>query len=56
VAPNASRASPYLPARSSSPACTLTVSELEVTEPGLYLDELPENGDAFAGLVATLVR
>ena len=35
---------------------TLAVSELEVTEPGLYLDVLPENGDAFAGLVATLVR
>ena len=35
---------------------TLAVSELELTEPGLYLDVLPENGDAFAGLVATLVR
>jgi glutathione synthase/RimK-type ligase-like ATP-grasp enzyme len=35
---------------------TLALSELEVTEPGLYLDVLPENGDAFAGLVATLVR
>ena len=32
---------------------TLAVSELEVTEPGLYLDVLPENGDAFAALVAT---
>lgn len=27
------------------------VSELEVTEPGLYLDVLPGNADAFAGLV-----
>ena len=26
----------------------LAVSELEVTEPGLYLDVLPANGDAFA--------
>ena len=31
---------------------TLAVSELEVTEPGLYLDELPGNGRAFAELVA----
>lgn len=31
---------------------TLTVSELEVTEPGLYLEELPGNGAAFADLVA----
>ena len=31
---------------------TLAVSELEVTEPGLYLEELPENGSAFAALVA----
>lgn len=31
---------------------TLAVSELEVTEPGLYLDVLPENGPAFANLVA----
>lgn len=30
----------------------LSVSELEVTEPGLYLEELPENGTAFAALVA----
>jgi glutathione synthase/RimK-type ligase-like ATP-grasp enzyme len=30
----------------------LAVSELEVTEPGLYLDVLPANGDTFAGLVA----
>jgi glutathione synthase/RimK-type ligase-like ATP-grasp enzyme len=37
------------------PDGTLAVSELEVTEPGLYLDVLPENGEAFAGLVATLV-
>ena len=38
------------------PDGTLAVSELEVTEPGLYLDVLPENGDAFAGLLATLVH
>lgn len=31
---------------------TLAVSELEATEPGLYLDELPGNGRAFAELVA----
>jgi glutathione synthase/RimK-type ligase-like ATP-grasp enzyme len=30
----------------------LAVSELEVTEPGLYLDELPGNGPAFASMVA----
>jgi glutathione synthase/RimK-type ligase-like ATP-grasp enzyme len=30
---------------------TVAVSELEVTEPGLYLDELPGNGAAFAALV-----
>ena len=30
----------------------LVVSELEVTEPGLYLEALPGNADAFAGLVA----
>lgn len=30
----------------------LAVSELEITEPGLYLEELPENGRAFAALVA----
>lgn len=30
---------------------TLAVGELEVTEPGLYLDELPGNGAAFADLV-----
>jgi glutathione synthase/RimK-type ligase-like ATP-grasp enzyme len=30
---------------------TLAVSELEVTEPGLYLDVLPGNADAFADLV-----
>ncbi len=34
---------------------TLAVGELEVTEPGLYLEELPENGLAFAGLVAGLL-
>ena len=32
------------------------VSELEVTEPGLYLDTLPGNGAAFAGLVARRSR
>ena len=31
---------------------TLVVSELEVTEPGLYLEVLPGNADAFADLVA----
>lgn len=30
---------------------TLAVSELEVTEPGLYLDVLPGNADAFADLL-----
>ena len=30
----------------------LAVSELEVTEPGLYLEELPGNGEAFAAMVA----
>jgi glutathione synthase/RimK-type ligase-like ATP-grasp enzyme len=30
---------------------TLAVSELEVTEPGLYLEELPGNGEAFAAVV-----
>jgi glutathione synthase/RimK-type ligase-like ATP-grasp enzyme len=34
---------------------TLAVSELEVTEPGLYLDVLPANAEAFAGLVADLL-
>jgi hypothetical protein len=33
----------------------LAVSELEATEPGLYLDELPGNGLAFARLVARLL-
>ena len=32
---------------------TLAVSELEVTEPGLYLEVLPENAGAFADLVAS---
>ncbi len=31
------------------------VSELEVTEPGLYLEELPVNGPAFADLVARVL-
>ncbi|MBO9521712.1 MAG: hypothetical protein J7518_09260 [Nocardioidaceae bacterium] len=34
---------------------TLAVSELEVTEPGLYLEEIPGNGPAFAALVAALL-
>jgi len=34
---------------------SLVVSELEVTEPGLYLDVLPENADAFAETVAALL-
>lgn len=32
------------------------VSELEVTEPGLYLDVLPANADAFADLVVARLR
>jgi hypothetical protein len=28
------------------------ISELELTEPGLYLDQLPGNADAFAAVVA----
>ena len=32
------------------------ISELELTEPGLYLDVLPANADAFADLVATRLR
>jgi hypothetical protein len=32
---------------------TLAVSELEVTEPGLYLEVLPGNADAFADLVVS---
>jgi len=32
-------------------AATMAVSELEVTEPGLYLDHLPGNADAFAAMV-----
>jgi len=32
---------------------TLVVSELEVTEPGLYLDVLPDNAEAFTDLVAS---
>lgn len=38
------------------PDGTLAVSELEVTEPGLYLEELPENGAAFAAMVAGVLR
>ena len=30
---------------------TLAVSELEITEPGLYLDVLPSNAEPFADLV-----
>jgi len=33
----------------------LALSELEVTEPGLYLEELPENGRAFAALVVAVL-
>lgn len=33
----------------------LALSELEVTEPGLYLDELPGNGAAFAALVVEVL-
>jgi hypothetical protein len=35
---------------------TLALSELEVTEPGLYLDVLPQNAAVFADLVAARVR
>jgi glutathione synthase/RimK-type ligase-like ATP-grasp enzyme len=35
---------------------TLAVSELEVTEPGLYLEVLPDNAPAFADLVAERLR
>ncbi len=31
---------------------TLAVSELEVTEPGLYLEVIPGNAEAFVDLVA----
>lgn len=34
----------------------LVVSELEVVEPGLYLDVVPDNATAFADLVAGLLR
>jgi glutathione synthase/RimK-type ligase-like ATP-grasp enzyme len=34
----------------------LVVGELEVTEPGLYLDVLPGNADAFAEVVSAVVR
>lgn len=34
---------------------TLAISELEVTEPGLYLEELPANAGAFADLVVRLL-
>lgn len=33
----------------------LVVSELEVTEPGLYLEELPGNGEAFAAMVVSVL-
>lgn len=33
----------------------LAVTELELTEPGLYLEELPANGPAFATLVAAVL-
>lgn len=35
---------------------TLAVSELEITEPGLYLDVLAQNAEPFAGLVASRLR
>jgi glutathione synthase/RimK-type ligase-like ATP-grasp enzyme len=35
---------------------TLAVSELEATEPGLYLDVLPDNARLFADLVAARLR
>ena len=35
---------------------TLAVSELEVTEPGLYLDVLPDNAGLFADLVVERLR
>lgn len=38
------------------PDGALAVSELEVTEPGLYLDILPGNAEAFADLVAGTIR
>ena len=34
---------------------TLAVSELELIEPGLYLDVVPDNADAFADLVVGLL-
>jgi len=34
----------------------LVVSELEVTEPGLYLDVMPENAQAFATVVSRLLQ
>jgi hypothetical protein len=33
----------------------LVVSEVEVAEPGLYLEELPENAAAFARAVVPLL-
>jgi glutathione synthase/RimK-type ligase-like ATP-grasp enzyme len=35
---------------------TLAVSELEITEPGLYLEEIPGNGAAFADIVLRRLR
>ena len=35
---------------------TLAVSELEVTEPGLYLEVIPDNAAAFADLVVDRLR
>jgi glutathione synthase/RimK-type ligase-like ATP-grasp enzyme len=35
---------------------SLAVSELEVTEPGLYLEVLPQNAAAFANLVQGRLR
>jgi hypothetical protein len=34
----------------------LAVSELEATEPGLYLEVLPDNADALADLAASRLR
>ena len=34
----------------------LVVSEVELTEPGLYLDVLPDNAQPFADMVAERIR
>jgi len=38
------------------PDGTLAVGELEVAEPGLYLDVVPQNAPAFADMVEGLLR